>query len=164
MIMILAFLSFFKKLLSGDLTVVFITVMIAILGLMAMPTISKIAGAFGYETKQTLKDQLVIEKKNTDTLEAAKKVQDKTIEILEDTVDNTEKTLAEKVVKEKVIKKKIDVIQKKLIEKTEEVKALDVPETQKEESLSAVRISSVWQAFCTASDDPQCAQELKGVT
>lgn len=155
--------SFFKKLFSGDLTTVFITVMLVFLTLMAIPTVSKVAGFFGYETKEVLREKLNTEKRNTAVLKDVVENQKTTIQIVEKTAENVVETLDNKVkndVKTAEVATKIKV---KRTEKILEIEKLDIPAVEKIELVSEVNITSIWEAYCNATPDPECQIQLQKV-
>lgn len=158
---LLRFFGVFKKLFSADLTVVFITMMIAIVAVVSLPLFGKFAGFLGYETKETLREQVRVEKKNIDTLSAVVKEQTLAVKVLEGTVDNTAKTLGNKLTKDQTTFKKIAQIQIEREEKIQAIEQLELPVQEKVEKISEIRIISIWQAYCTATEAQQCDTELQ---
>lgn len=148
--------GFFKKLFGGDLTTVFITVMIAILALMALPTVTKWAGFFGYETKEVLREKLNTEKRNNAVLKDVVENDKTAIQVLDKTADNVEKTIVEKQEKKEVVTKRFDKIEKTRVKKIDEIQVQPLPDLEKIEKVSEANITSIWQAYCEAANDPVC--------
>lgn len=149
--------TFLKKLFGGDMTTTFVGILVVILALMAIPTVSKVAGFFGYQTKEVLREQLNTEKRNTANLKDANDVKDKIIEVLDKTADNVEKAVTDKVEKKEAVAKKFDKIEKVRTKTLDDVQKLPVPDLEKIEKVSEANILSVWQSYCEASDDPTCS-------
>lgn len=150
-------LAFVKKIFGGDLASTFMAILVVILALMAIPTIGKVAGFFGYETKAVLREQLNTEKRNTANLKDANETKDKAIEVLDKTADNVEKAVTDKVERKEKVASKFDKIEKTRTKTLGEVEKLPVPDLEKIEKVSEANILSVWQSYCEASDDPTCS-------
>lgn len=155
----LLFKGFFKNLLGGNITTVFVTIMIVIMGLMIIPNYDKVAGWFGYKTRTVLIEDLKQANLNTDKAVDANKATNETVAVLAETVKNVEEVIVNKVEKEKVTTDKVNKIKNNRQEKVNVVERSEATEEIKVEQLSSINIDTVWETYCSLNPDNQCVNQ-----
>lgn len=155
--------GFFKNLLGGNMTTVFVTLMIGLLGFMIVPNYDKVAGWFGYKTRTVLIEDLKQANTNTATAVDANKTNVDTIKVLEETVVNTEKVLTDKVAQDKKVTNKVTKIKEDRKTKIDLIESGADTEEVKIEQVSSVNIDTIWQTYCSLNPNQKC-NSTEGVT
>jgi hypothetical protein len=157
------FLALFKKLTGFDPAAVLIGIFILLIGFILIPNYDKVMGFFGYETRAVLKDKLEVANNNTEVAVNVNKDNAVTIDVLENTVINTEKVIDSKAKEDKVAIKATDTIKVKKTKKIEEILAQpDAPEKDKTNEISEVQITTIWDSYCLFNADSQCKANVSG--
>ncbi len=148
--------GFFKNLFGGNLAYIFITIMIILSAILIVPNFSKVAGLLGYQTRSVLKEKLQTAEINTHIAIDTNKLLNGTINVLENTVKNTEEAIVTKVENDKKTEKVIKTIVTKKKEKIEEVVKIIDPSVDKEKEISNIQISAIWDTYCEFNEDASC--------
>lgn len=151
---------------------VIITGLVLLIGLLFLiPNFTKVAGWFGYETKESLKQTVQIQKQSIQTLQDANEATVKTTKVLEKTIENIQAS-ATRLENAKIEVKKIPIkINKARIEKIKEVESRVVTDPAAVPNIpvevSQIQIDAIWMVYCqtnTDVDHPECkvVQETMG--
>lgn len=139
----------FRKLITGDLTTVFISIMLGLILLMIIPNTMKIAHMFGYQSKEEITAQ-------RDQAVNANKVQDSTITVLEGTADNVQTSIVNTAAKVETVKTKIDSLNLKRTDTLKIIKESKATPQVKATEISETQIKAVWAAYCQFNSDDSC--------
>lgn len=159
-------MGWLAKFLFGDITKIFITVLIALVAMIVIPNYNQILERFGFETRTSLKVKLNQEENNTNVAVDANQNMVNTIDTLEKTAKNVDDAINNHIEQNKKTDTKVSAIKKKKDSRIDVVQgASDKTPEQKMLEIDQVEIDSIWEAYCGFNNDTQCTMSTtQGVT
>lgn len=156
--------AFFKKLIGGDIASVFITILVGLMLLIAIPNLGKMVHLFGYETKAQVQQKLIQANAAVDTAVDANKGQTSAIaDLVASLADRDTVQVDTTVKKQAVVKKAIKREEAKQV-KIKMIETTSIPEIDKDKEISRVQIDFLWTTYCEYNESPSCPAPVPATT
>ena len=148
--------GWFISIMGSPLALLAIAIGVVALVFMFSSPFHAIQNLFGIETKDSLKKELTIEKRNNEVLTDVGRQDKADIKILEKTEVNVQQTIEDRSKSIVETKKKAEKIQSTSEAKIEEIKKKDIPDEVKVQMVSEERMQSIWDTYCSFNESPEC--------
>lgn len=148
------------KVLGNQLPIIFIGIILVVIGIIVIPNMEQIKEKLGFETRTTLKAQVVQQEQ---VIEHEKEVNtDLTNQIKADDImdEMKDKAVTDQV---HVVQEQIKVVEQRIVKKQKKIQKLKTkhPKLMTVKAVSQVQIQSLWTAYCEAvhNSNAQCGDQ-----
>lgn len=145
---------------TGGFTKYLIIAGLVLAGFLFLSNYQSVMGFFGYETREVLKEKVKTAEQNVQTAADANASLKDAVKIGDQTVKNTNDVISDKVTKDTKTLGKVTQINRDTREEVKTISLLPIDDIEKTEKISEARFTSVWKAFCSFNQDPECQEVL----